>query len=87
VILTTLIAFPPIAVIYMCSYNAETLYLDAIIAGMGIFIGCRYGSHTGIDAATLMNFPPTLEFTTVLNARQSIMEKSGPYFIIGMSPL
>jgi hypothetical protein len=24
-----------------------------MIAGMGIFIGCGYGSHTRIDAATL----------------------------------
>jgi hypothetical protein len=29
------------------------LYLGAMITGMGIFIGCGYGSHTGIDATTL----------------------------------
>jgi hypothetical protein len=25
-----------------------------MIMGMGIFIGCRYGFHMGIDAATLV---------------------------------
>jgi hypothetical protein len=30
-----------------------SLYLGAMIMGMDIFIGCGYGSHTGIDAATL----------------------------------
>jgi hypothetical protein len=25
-----------------------------MITGMGIFIGCGYGSHMGIDAATLV---------------------------------
>jgi hypothetical protein len=29
------------------------LYLGAMITGMGIFIGCGYGSHTGIAATTL----------------------------------
>jgi hypothetical protein len=30
-----------------------SLYLGAMITGMGIFIGCGYGSHMGIDVATL----------------------------------
>jgi hypothetical protein len=30
-----------------------SLYLDAMITGMGIFIGCGYGYHTGIVVATL----------------------------------
>jgi hypothetical protein len=30
-----------------------SLYLGAMITGMDIFIGCGYGSHTGIDATTL----------------------------------
>jgi hypothetical protein len=34
------------------------LYLGAIITGMGIFIGCRYESHMGIDAATLPTVQP-----------------------------
>jgi hypothetical protein len=29
------------------------LYLGAMITGMDIFIGCGYGSHTGIDVVTL----------------------------------
>jgi hypothetical protein len=31
--------------------------------------------------------PPILEFAIVLNARQPIMENSGPYFFIGVGPL
>jgi hypothetical protein len=30
-----------------------SLYLGAMIMGMDIFIGCGYGSHMGIDVATL----------------------------------
>jgi hypothetical protein len=30
-----------------------SLYLDVMIMGMGIFIGCTYGSHIGIAVATL----------------------------------
>jgi hypothetical protein len=30
------------------------LYLGAIIMGMGIFIGCGYGSETGIGVSTLL---------------------------------
>jgi hypothetical protein len=43
----------------MCSYYAESMthapykYLGAMITGMDIFIGCGYGSHMGIDVATL----------------------------------
>jgi hypothetical protein len=41
------------------------LYLGAMITGMGIFIGCGYGSHTGIDATTLGMFSEsTLKFAT-----------------------
>jgi hypothetical protein len=32
------------------------LYLGAMITGMGIFIGCGYGSETGIGVSTLMEF-------------------------------
>jgi hypothetical protein len=31
-----------------------SLYLGAMITGMGIFIGCGYVSHTGIDVVTLV---------------------------------
>jgi hypothetical protein len=34
-------------------YDPCSLYLGAMITGMGIFIECGYGFHTGIDAATL----------------------------------
>jgi hypothetical protein len=34
-------------------YDPCSLYLGAMITGMGIFIECGYGSHMGIDAATL----------------------------------
>jgi hypothetical protein len=30
-----------------------SLYLGAMITGMGIFIGCGYGFHTGIGVSTL----------------------------------
>jgi hypothetical protein len=33
-----------------------SLYLGAMITGMGIFIECRYGSNTGIAAATFFFF-------------------------------
>jgi hypothetical protein len=29
-----------------------------MIMGMGIFIGCGYGSHMGIDATTLVGSDP-----------------------------
>jgi hypothetical protein len=34
-----------------------------------------------------LSLSPTLEFRYVLNARQPIMEKFSPYFVIGMGPL
>jgi hypothetical protein len=37
-----------------------SLYLDAMIIEMGIFIGCGYGSHTRIALATLV-LPKTMD--------------------------
>jgi hypothetical protein len=46
-----------VAVLYMCSYYAGSMthapYIWVMITGMGIFIGCGYGSHTEIDVTTL----------------------------------
>jgi hypothetical protein len=56
VILITYVAFPPIAVFLICwEHDPCSLYLDVMITRMGIFIRCGYGSHTGIDVATLLN--------------------------------
>jgi hypothetical protein len=33
------------------------------------------------------NIPPILEFSVILNAGQPIMEKPGPYCVIGGAPL
>ena len=52
-----------------------SLYLGAMIMRMGIFIGCEYGSHTGLDATTLL----------YLQAWQQVLEEHilepvlGPY--------
>jgi hypothetical protein len=55
-----MIASPPIAVVYMGFYYVESMihatYIWAIIiARMGVFIGCRYGSEMGIAVSILVN--------------------------------
>jgi hypothetical protein len=41
-------------VLLLCrEHDLSSLYLGAMITGTGIFIGCGYGSHTGIAPATL----------------------------------
>jgi hypothetical protein len=50
----------------MCSYYAgsmthASLYLGAMIMEMSTFIGCGYGSHTGVDVTTLGG-PPLDEY-------------------------
>jgi hypothetical protein len=50
-----------------------SLYLGAMIIGMGIFIGCGYGSHTGIGVSTLLLLSSEAAYCSGSRSQASIL--------------
>jgi hypothetical protein len=76
VILTAIIVFPPIAIVYMESYYAGsmihvTFIWVLMIINMGVFIECKYGFETGI--AAFISYRRAVNWNEFLSSRKNTL--------------